>query len=215
MTEHDWLTAAMADTAMVAETLIKLRVSTLPLPSRPAPLQSWSIHQRRSRTLPAQPASNKSELPTASPSTPLSLSGATSFSGGGGGAPIADAVNSIQLNLSRSDISRSKVLPPHETANKRPRKKKTMAALKKVEIVLLEEQYHLKRKLVAIQAKCEKQIEENDRLRNIALDIQMDPKGEKQKPIRNNHFEVIGEQNDKIALPDLNVPVGEDTILSY
>ncbi|KAL8217455.1 hypothetical protein R6Q57_020828 [Mikania cordata] len=198
MTEHDWLTAAMADTAMVAETLIKLRVSTLPLPSRPAPLQSWSIHQRRSRTQPAQPASNKSELPTASPSTPLSLSGATSFSGGGG-APIADAVNSIQLNHNRSDISRSK----------------TMAALKKEEVLLLEEQYHLKRKLVAIQAKCEKQIDENDRLRKIALDIQMDPQGEKQKPIRNNHFEVIGEQNDKIALPDLNVPVGEDTILSY
>ncbi|KAK9066307.1 hypothetical protein SSX86_013628 [Deinandra increscens subsp. villosa] len=216
MTEADWVAAAMADTDAVAEVLVRLRVATLPPSSkrrRPAPPQSWTIHQPRSRTQPILPASNKSETetPRASPSTPLSWSGgATSGSGGGGGAPIADATNH-----NCSDVLRSKVTRPSETTpTKRPRKKKTLAALREEGIVLMEEQNDLKRKVAALQANCEKQRKENERLKKIKLDMQVEPQGERQKAMRNNHFEAVSERNVKTILPDLNVPFGEDVIVS-
>ncbi|KAI3727165.1 hypothetical protein L1987_66975 [Smallanthus sonchifolius] len=220
MTEADWVTAAMADNDVVAEVLLRLRLPTLPPSSkrrRPAPLQSWTIHQRRSRTQPILPASTKSETPRASPSTPLSWSGATSVSGGGAGAPIADALDSTQPNHNCSDISRSKVIrPPGETTpTKRPRKKKTLAALKEEGIVLMEEQNDLKKKLAALQANCEKQRKENERLKKIKLEIQVELQSERPKTMRNNYSEVVNERNDKTVLPDLNVPFGEDVILSY
>ncbi|KAI3785989.1 hypothetical protein L1987_45115 [Smallanthus sonchifolius] len=219
MTEADWVTAAMADNDVVAEVLLRLRLPSLPPSSkrrRPAPPQSWTIHQRRSRTQPILPASNKSETPRASPSTPLSWSGATSVSGGGG-ALIADALDSTQPNHNCSDISRSKVIrtPSETTPTKRPRKKKTLAALKEEGIVLMEEQNDLKKKLAALQANCEKQREENERLKKIKLDIQVELQSERPNAMRNNHFEVVNERNDKTVLPDLNVPFGEDVILSY
>lgn len=117
----------MEDSDLVAEVLVRLRVAKPPpslQPSkrrRPSPPQSWTIHQRRSRSQPVVllPAPNKSEAPRASPSTPLSWSGgATSVSGGGGGGgvPIVDAVDSsTQPNHNRSDISRSKVRKRNET----------------------------------------------------------------------------------------------------
>ncbi|KAI3761493.1 hypothetical protein L1987_51910 [Smallanthus sonchifolius] len=197
MTEDDWVTDAMA-----AEILVKLRAATLPLPSKrgiPAPPQSWTIHQRRSRTQPLHPASNKLEEPRASPTTPLSWTGATP----------------TQPNHNRSDIPRSKVTPPRGTTTKRPRKKKTLAALKREEVVLMEEQDNLKRKLEALQANREKQIKENVRLSKIKLDILVEPQGERPREMRNNHFEVVDERNDRIVLPDLNVPFREDVIMSY
>ncbi|XP_023744152.1 uncharacterized protein LOC111892310 isoform X1 [Lactuca sativa] len=227
MAEDDWVAAAMEDSDLVAEVLVRLRVAKPPpslQPSkrrRPSPPQSWTIHQRRSRSQPVVllPAPNKSEAPRASPSTPLCWSGATSVSGGGGGGgvPIVDAVDSsTQPNHNRSDISRSKVMPRGETTpTKRPRKKKTLAALKEEEVLLMEEQTHLKMKLATLHANCEKQRKENQNLKKMKLDIQ----GERLNAFRcggiqqpNNHFE---EQKDKIVLPDLNVAVGEDVIVSY
>ncbi|XP_024971507.1 uncharacterized protein LOC112510342 [Cynara cardunculus var. scolymus] len=223
MSADDWLSLAMADTHLVAELLLRLR---LPLPpskrSRPSPPQSWTIHQRRSRTQPLLPPSNKSEAPRASPSTPLSWSGATSISGGGGGGggiPIVDVVDSTQPNPNRSVISRSKVTPPGETTpTKRPRKKKTLAALKEEESLLMEEQKHLKMKLETLKATCEKQIKENESLQKmkcgfLELDIQVEPQLERQE--RNNHFEAVKERKDKLVLPDLNDPAGEDVTMSY
>ncbi|CAI9280730.1 unnamed protein product [Lactuca saligna] len=226
MAEDDWVATAMEDIDLVAEVLVRLRVAKPPpslQPSkrrRPSPPQSWTIHQRRSRSQPVVllPAPNKSEAPRASPSTPLSWSGgATSVSGGGGGVPIVDAVDSsTQPNHNRSDISRSKVMPRGETTpTKRPRKKKTLAALKEEEVLLMEEQNHLKMKLATLHANCEKQRKENQNLKKMKLDIQ----GERLNAFRcggiqqpNNHFE---EQKDKIVLPDLNVAVGEEVIVSY
>ncbi|KAL8230413.1 hypothetical protein R6Q57_000191 [Mikania cordata] len=218
MTEADWVTAAMADNDVVAELLVGLRVAALPPSSkrrRSVPPQSWTIHQRRSRTQPLLPASNKSETPRASPTTPLSWSGgATSVSGGG--ASIPDVVDSTPLNHNCSDISRSKVRPPGEaTPSKRPRKKKTLAALKEENIVLMEEQNDLKRKIAALQDNCEKQRNENERLKKIKLDIQVEPLGERPKTMIINHFEAVNEPIDKTILPDLNVPFGEDLIVSY
>ncbi|KAI3759609.1 hypothetical protein L6452_07542 [Arctium lappa] len=214
MSGDDWLTFAMADPHLVAELLLKLR---LPLPppskrSRPSPPQSWTIHQRRSKTQPLLPTSNKSETPRASPSTPLSWSGGATSVSGGGGVPIVDVVDSTIPNLNRSVISRSKVTPPGDTTpTKRPRKKKTLVALKEEEALLIEEQKHLKRKLETLQATCEKQIKENESLKKMKLDIQVEPQEERQQ--RNNDFE---ERKDKLVLPDLNDdPAGEDVTVSY
>ncbi|KAI3521186.1 hypothetical protein L1887_10647 [Cichorium endivia] len=212
MTEDDWVKAAMEDSDIVAEVLVRLRVAK-PQPSlqpskrrRQAPPQSWTIHQRRSRTQPVLlPASNKSEAPRASPSTPLSWSGATSISGGG--VPIVDVVDSALPNHIRSDTSRSKVMPGGETTpTKRPRKKKTLAALKEEEVLLIAEQNHLKMKLATLLANCEKQRKENESLKKMKT---MRCGGIEQP---NNVFE---ERKDKIALPDLNIPAGEDAIVSY
>ncbi|KAL4584595.1 hypothetical protein LXL04_009199 [Taraxacum kok-saghyz] len=218
MTDDDWVPAAMKDGDLVAEVLVRLRLAKPPpslQPSkrrRPSPPQSWTIHQRRSRTQPVLPAPNKSEAPRASPSTPLSWSGgATSISGGG--PPIVDAVDSTQPNHNRSDTSRSKVMPRGETTpTKRPRKKKTLAALKEEEILLIEEQNHLKMKLATVHANCEKQRKQNESLKKMKLDIKVDTQEERLSEFRCDGFE---EQNDKIVLPDLNIPVGEDAIVSY
>nr|XP_043617388.1 proline-rich receptor-like protein kinase PERK2 [Erigeron canadensis] len=206
MTDDDWLTAAISDTSVVAEFLLSLHLPTSPPPPpppssssskrrRPAPPPTWTI--RRSRTQPQPlhqpPISNKSDTPRASPSTPLSWSRATSVSGGG--CPPIPHV-----------ISGSKVMPPSETNSaKRSKKKKTLAALREEEVLLIEEQNLLKKKLAALQANCEKQRKENMSLKLMKLDIQQS----------NNHFEAVNERRDKVFLPDLNVPVGEDVIVGY
>ncbi|MFS7971162.1 hypothetical protein Hanom_Chr09g00829471 [Helianthus anomalus] len=107
--QDNWLTVAMADNDVVAELLLRLRLPVPPSSNRrrrPAPPQSWTIHQRRSRT---QPPSNKSETPSASPTTPLSWSGgATSFSGG------VDKSDKVLEAL--ADVSRSKVCKLYTTS---------------------------------------------------------------------------------------------------
>nr|GEY90705.1 hypothetical protein [Tanacetum cinerariifolium] len=77
-------------------------------------------------------------------------------------------------------------------------------------------------KLAALQSTREKQRKENESLKQMKLDIQPGRQVVRPKAIRydeiqrlNSHFEVINERNDKFVLPDLNVPVGEDAIMSY
>lgn len=88
MTGGDWIHEAMCDDSLVAEALICL------LHAEPSPPETksggasdlklkWSVRQRRTK---AAPLRKKGDHDTrASPTTPLSWSGATSFSGGGGG----------------------------------------------------------------------------------------------------------------------------------
>ncbi|KAK1434032.1 hypothetical protein QVD17_10950 [Tagetes erecta] len=213
MTEQpDWVTTAMADNDVVADLLLRLRLNR----PRPAPPQSWTIHQPRSKP---QPLINPpSDTPRTSPSTPLSWTAATSVTGGA--ASIADVLlNSEQPHHNCSDVSRSKVKGPSETTlSKRPRKKKTLAALREEGIVLMDEQNDLKRKLAVLQANCEKQRKDNERLKKIQLDIQLEPQSQRPKAMivmSNNHFDVVSERKDKTILPDLNVPFGEDVIVSY
>ncbi|XP_076886343.1 uncharacterized protein LOC143536180 [Bidens hawaiensis] len=192
MTQDHWLTVAMTDTTAVAQILVNLRAAAPPAkPRRPEPPHSWTVRQRRSST--------KSEPPRASPTTPLSWTAATS---GSCFAAVADT-------------SRSKVTPPCETSTKKSRKKKTLVALKTEEVILMEEQHHLKMKLAALQAKYAKQIKENVRLKKIKLDMQVETQGDRPKATTSNHIETVDERNDKIVLPDLNVPFGEDAIVSY
>ncbi|KAI3737538.1 hypothetical protein L2E82_27542 [Cichorium intybus] len=185
MSDDNWVTAAMDDTDLVVQVLFTLRQAAL---NRKPPPLGWSIRQRRSRpqVVVAPAAAKKSPAARASPTTPLSWSGATSISGGG----IEESSKPIQ---NRSDILRSKVARPNETTpTKKPRKKKTLAELKEDETLLLKERKQLKRQLATLQATFEKQRNENESLKKMKMDMQLQ------------------QQGDEFVLPDLNIPAGED-----
>ncbi|KAL8252250.1 hypothetical protein R6Q59_035943 [Mikania micrantha] len=141
--DHNWVKSAMNDTELVANVLLQLR-QAFPSEHLNPPPKTWTIRQRRSRP-PPPAAGKKSPVPRASPTTPLSWSGATSVSGGG------DEESSRPVHHG-SDVSRSKVIQTNEkTPTKRPRRKKTLAELKEDEMTLLKERKQLKRvcKIVA------------------------------------------------------------------
>ncbi|KAL9996247.1 hypothetical protein Hdeb2414_s0724g00939931 [Helianthus debilis subsp. tardiflorus] len=78
--DDNWVKSAIDDVNLVVHLLLKLRH-----PSPPPP-KTWTIRQRRSRPPPPPPTTtttNKPSATRASPTTPLSWSGATSVSGGG------------------------------------------------------------------------------------------------------------------------------------
>lgn len=120
MTGGDWIESAMCDDSLVAEALICLHHSEPP-PPPPPPEKSgdasdlklkWSVRQRRTKA--ASPSSRKKGDHTrASPTTPLSWSGATSFSGGGGGgsggAAAVDGFEESSGAVKLSEAVRSKV----------------------------------------------------------------------------------------------------------
>lgn len=114
MTGGDWTQEAMSDDSLVAEALISLHHVE---PPSPPPEKSgvsdlklkWSVRQRRSKAGPS--SRKKGELTRASPSTPLSWSGATSLSGGGGGGGSGvAAVEESSCAVKLSEAVRSKVL---------------------------------------------------------------------------------------------------------
>lgn len=88
MAEEEWVKAAIMDDSLVAELLLGLNQgnpSPSPFPSKSkktgSPLE-WTVRQRRSKPV---SVNAKKSAPRASPTTPLSWSGATSVSCGGGG----------------------------------------------------------------------------------------------------------------------------------
>ncbi|KAI3670456.1 hypothetical protein L1987_87791 [Smallanthus sonchifolius] len=137
MTHDNWIKSAMDDTDLVVHVLFKLRHASPP----PPPPKSWTIRQRRSRPSPPA-AGKKSPAARASPTTPLSWSGATSASGGGveeSSRPVHDG----------ADMSGSKVNGSNETTpTKRPRKKQ----------------------LASLQATCLKQRKDNESLKKMKDD---------------------------------------------
>ena len=86
-TDEEWLKAAMTDDAVVVDLLLHLSKAAPP-PSKlssPAFRLAWSVRQRRSKHVMRhqdQVDVKKGEPTRASPTTPLSWSGATSASGG-------------------------------------------------------------------------------------------------------------------------------------
>ncbi|KAH9667281.1 hypothetical protein KPL70_020973 [Citrus sinensis] len=159
--EEEWVKTAMSDDSIVVEMLLRLHQAE----PRPAPrlaprkkgaapvLQlEWSVRQRRSRQ---KVRRKKGDAARASPTTPLSWSGATSVSGG-----AADGGFEESSKPSKPiDNARSKVVATGETtAAKRSRKKKvrdelhgmawlsydTLAELKEEEGLLLKERRNLK-----------------------------------------------------------------------
>lgn len=99
--EDEWVRVAMSDDTLVVQLLLKLNQQEPP----PQPLQpslKWTVRQRRSKQV--APRKKAAELTRASPTTPLSWSGATSASGG-----AADGFEESSLPPKRIDVSRSKV----------------------------------------------------------------------------------------------------------
>ncbi|GER48473.1 adaptive-response sensory-kinase SasA [Striga asiatica] len=102
-----------------------------------------------------------------SPTTPLSWSGATSFSGrseDSGRQPTPPKL---------SGTSRSKILVDSEKTNsKRSRKKKTLAELKNEEKLLLNERRDLKREMAILRLCMETQRATNENLKRIKVELQ-------------------------------------------
>ncbi|KAI4329379.1 hypothetical protein L6164_021647 [Bauhinia variegata] len=109
MCDEEWLKVAMADDAVVVRLLLSLGQPQPPPPPKKMPpclRLDWTVRQRRSRSAPRHVGTEKKGEPArASPTTPLSWSGATSASGGGG----ADGYEESSRPIKPMEGSRSKV----------------------------------------------------------------------------------------------------------
>ncbi|KAG2723214.1 hypothetical protein I3760_02G160100 [Carya illinoinensis] len=128
--EDEWVENAMTNDSLVAHLLLRLKLPRRPprVPDRPPLNIDWMVRQRRSKSVPTQEedCNNKTATERASPTTPLSWSGATCASGG---AP--DGFEESSRPAKTTNGSRSKVAAGGETTNtKRPRKKKQLAAMR-------------------------------------------------------------------------------------
>ncbi|KAF8103393.1 hypothetical protein N665_0188s0330 [Sinapis alba] len=193
MSGENWTRVAMSDASLVAKALLQLRHSKPP-PSPPVKLK-WSVRQRRSR---------KGDQTRASPTSPLTWSGATSFSGGGGGgATTVDGLEETSVVVKPSEAFRSKVFQTSAittTLFKRSRKKKTLAELKYEEVMLLKESKGLKNELASMHDLVEQQRARNNALKNM--------KAESQSAL---FCKRAFEQGSSFLLPDLNMPLDTDT----
>ncbi|KAK3188599.1 hypothetical protein Dsin_028160 [Dipteronia sinensis] len=172
MTEEDgWLKDAMSDDVLVADILLRLKQAettpTAAVKTSPALQLEWSVRQRRSR----QVFRKKGELTRASPTTPLSWSGATTSSGGAGPG-AAEGIEESSKPSRHVDNPRSKLVGTSETTTtKKPRKKKTLAELREEEDFLLKERGNLKNQLARLRVNFEEQRATNETLKKIKLDI--------------------------------------------
>ncbi|XP_022872806.1 uncharacterized protein LOC111391781 [Olea europaea var. sylvestris] len=173
--DEEWVEAAMSDDVMVVELLLRLKQSypllSVALKPTALPLE-WSVRQRRSKPF-VTDSTTKPGL-RASPTTPLSWSGAASISGGcGGSAGIVDGGPEESSRSSDPKLSkppRSEVNGDGEKSMKRSRKKKTLAELQVEEYLLDKEKGELKRKIAALRTNLEKQKATNDSLKRLKLE---------------------------------------------
>uniref|UniRef100_A0A1J3HAL8 Uncharacterized protein n=1 Tax=Noccaea caerulescens TaxID=107243 RepID=A0A1J3HAL8_NOCCA len=194
MTGGDWIREAMSDDSLVAEALICL-LHTEPLPPEKSGVSDlklkWSVRQRRSK---AAPSRKKGDHTRASPTTPLSWSGATSLSGGGGGGSGAAAVDGVEESsgaVKLSEAVRSKISQTRVTTTtpfKRSRKKKTLAELKEEESLLLKERKGLKNELASMRDLLKQQRARNEALKKMQAESKKNA-------------------DSSFLLPDLNIPL--------
>ncbi|XP_030526268.2 uncharacterized protein LOC115737958 [Rhodamnia argentea] len=227
--EAEWLTIAMTDDSTVAELLIRIRRGDAPPHAAAARALKldWTVRQRRSsnsKPAPKDPGRKKGggEPARASPTTPLSWSGATSTSGGGGGGG-GDEECSVPV-VKSPEKARSKTINGSTTTSagtpsKRPRKKKTLAELREEENKLLKERRRLRWGLENLRLVVEKQRLANQSLKKMKLDVQckqeakMTPQVQPQNagsgsPCRSTSKLCKVETCERIfELPDLNLPV--------
>ncbi|XP_042968255.1 uncharacterized protein LOC122301165 isoform X2 [Carya illinoinensis] len=173
--EDEWVENAMTNDSLVAHLLLRLKLPRRPprVPDRPPLNIDWMVRQRRSKSVPTQEedCNNKTATERASPTTPLSWSGATCASGG---AP--DGFEESSRPAKTTNGSRSKVAAGGETTNtKRPRKKKSIAELREEESSLMKERINLKNQLAAMRLTFEKQRAANKSLKKIKGDLQSSP----------------------------------------
>ncbi|XP_054782929.1 uncharacterized protein LOC129290233 [Prosopis cineraria] len=173
MCDDGWVNVAMSDDSLVVDMLLRLQQAPPP-PKKSAPCLQlhWTVRQRRSRSAPRHvgaSAHKKREPTRASPTTPLSWSGATSASGGG----AADGSEGSSRPTKPLKTSRSKVANPSETTTtKKCRRKKTLAELKEEESVLLKEMRNLKSELAALRLTLENHRATNERLKKMKVDME-------------------------------------------
>ncbi|GMN49930.1 hypothetical protein TIFTF001_019088 [Ficus carica] len=201
--DEDWVMAAMTDDSMVAELLVSLRTTDHPRPPKrgsPAPPLYWSVRQQRSRhptrhhgvamKKMKKTAAAAAEPTRASPTTPLSWSGATSFSGGSDESskpskPTGGARSKAGMgfgagwrNLAYSagawnDYEQVSV-GSEATTSKRPRKKKTLAELKEEETLLLKERKNLRNEIATMRLKVERQRATQESLNRLKVNLPLD-----------------------------------------
>ncbi|CAH2037463.1 unnamed protein product [Thlaspi arvense] len=188
MTGGDWIREAMCDDSLVAEALICLHHSESPPPEQSGASDlklKWTVRQRRSK---AALSRKKGDHTRASPTTPLSWSGATSFSGGAGAAAV-DGIEESSGAVKLSEAVRSEITQTSVTTTpfKRSRKKKTLAELKEEESLLVKERKGLKNELASMLDLLKQQRARNDSLKKMQAESQ---------------------KNDgSFLLPDLNIPL--------
>ncbi|CAK9169744.1 unnamed protein product [Ilex paraguariensis] len=117
MSDQEWVKAAMTDDSMVVELLVTLNQATPP-PKTALPLE-WTVRQPRSKTMTVKSTTR------ASPTTPLSWSGATSFSGGAGSGSGSGSGGAIDGGLEES----SRPLPKRSVGSDTTRSKVRVCAL--------------------------------------------------------------------------------------
>ncbi|XP_027342192.1 uncharacterized protein LOC113854994 isoform X2 [Abrus precatorius] len=194
MCHDDWVKVAMADDSLVVHLLLRLH--------RPPPPPSlhlhWTVRQRRSAPR------NKPDSTRASPTTPLSWSGATSASGG-----AVDGYEESSLPTKLPQTSRSKVAKSSETATtKKSRRKKTLAELREEENLLLKERRSLKNELASLRLTVDKHRATNESLKKMKLDLES--RQNSSAANASPKAQDIGNQESTFDLPDLNLPVEED-----
>ncbi|KAG2324532.1 hypothetical protein Bca52824_007260 [Brassica carinata] len=194
MSGENWTHVAMSDDSLVADALLQLRHSQPTKKSDASPVKlKWSVRQRRSR---------KGDQTRASPTTPLSLSDATSLSGGGGVTTV-EGLDESSATVKPSETFRSKVSQTcaitTTTLFKRSRKKKTLAELKDEEVMLLKESKGLKNELARMRDLVEEQRTRNNALKKM--------KAESQSALSCKR---AIQQGSSFLLPDLNMPLDTD-----
>ncbi|XP_019196785.1 PREDICTED: uncharacterized protein LOC109190653 [Ipomoea nil] len=212
MTGEDWVEAAMEDDSMVVEMLLGLSQTAK---NKAASTLAWRVRQRRSKPV---TVSAKKPAERASPNTPLSWSGGTSGSGGVGGAVDGGPEEESSRPPSGSKPARnarSKVNETNEkTTTKKSRKKKTLAELKQEEVMLLKERRKLKKELAKIRVNLETQKATNENLKRVKVDLvpeQQPQSGESIVTAASNEVQETGEGGeDRVELPDLNLPLEDD-----
>ncbi|XP_010539527.1 PREDICTED: uncharacterized protein LOC104813579 [Tarenaya hassleriana] len=216
MTNENWIGAAMSDDALVVEILLRLRHSEPPVKSGgvSAPTLDWRVRQRRSK------AGKKGDQARASPTTPLSWSCATSFSGG-----VEESSGAIKPpETVRSKISRMIKTTPF----KRSRRKKTLTELKEEESLLLKERNSLRNELESVQALLEQQRARNNALKKLKAESQasvpckvaatmmmMTPASSSHHISSSKREESDSDmrKGSSFSLPDLNIPLDNDPSL--
>ncbi|GER44096.1 hypothetical protein STAS_20976 [Striga asiatica] len=221
--DEEWVKAAMSDDAMVVELLVRLHHAPPPLLER-APLSlRWSVRQRRSKPVSAHSNSKKpARSHRGSPTTPLSWSGATSFSGGGAGSEESSRTTPIKP----SSTSRSKVnVDGEKTDSKRSRRRKTLAELKIEENSLVKERKNLKREMATLRLYVERQRATNGNLKRLKVELQTCLDEESKSAAVTSTVSDIAQKSStsnpcseaksdaKFVLPDLNMPFDDPELL--
>ncbi|XP_075505162.1 uncharacterized protein LOC142542420 [Primulina tabacum] len=175
--DDEWVKAAMNDDTMVVELLVRLNHASLTPSSNLKPAAfpiEWTVRQRRSKPVSVTNTSKK-QAPRASPTTPLSWSGATSYSGGcGGGGCGATSLEESSRPSKPSTSARSKAnCDGEKSSSKLSRKKKTLVELKEEENLLVKERRELKRDIVSLRQKLEKQRATNESLKRAKTKLQL------------------------------------------